>query len=367
MIIDKFKSKIDQRTVDTIIVQIERAIEKNYKYIELNPIYQRAVVWSDEKQSNFINSVIRGIVPNNLILNLDTLNSKEICLDGKQRITSLLRFKNNEIPCKFILDNDKEEFYYFDCVPKEYIKNDKYKILPINQKNKFLNETIIFVTYIDLSYDDQVDIFTRIQHGVALSEGEKLGSTILDENVNIKFNEFCDSKKLVMQKFNGKRDNHKIIITNIMIMIMDNLKVLKIATKPVRNKFLKDLKVDTLKKIFEKITPLINFAFGEKVLGNKTITKRISPKIIFATLFWLHKHTLDLNHKNLINNTENQKKLRSVIRKIHKSRNKRSPDDVKSKLLKDFKKIQTDELTDEEGEIIMEEKTNDSEEILDSQ
>lgn len=352
MIINRFESKIEHRTVDTILIQIERAINGQDKYIDLNPIYQRDIIWDDEKQSNFIDSVIKGVIPNNLILNLDTTNGKEICLDGKQRITSLIRFKNNEIPYVITLDDDKEEYYFFDAVPREYSTNPKYKILSQNQKYNFLNKTIIFITYSNLSYDDQVDIFTRIQHGVALSEGEKLGSVILNENVNNKFNEFCNAKKAIMLKFNGtgnKRDQHKIILVNIM-NIHKTCK-LQVLVKSQRNKFLKDINNETLVKVLNEISPLINFAFSNDVLGNKTISNKISSKVFYSVLFWLNKHKFDLNYKNLIKNKQNQVKLRSVIRKMHRARTKGKLDDIKNKLLNDYKKIKEDDLTDEENEI----------------
>jgi len=369
MLINKFDSKIEHRTVDTIIIQIERAINREDKYIDLNPIYQRDVVWNDEKQSNFINSVIRGIIPNNLILNLNTTDGKETCLDGKQRITSLVRFKKNEISCNIFNDddndNDNEECYFYSKIPQEHIKNPKCKILSISQRNNFLNKTLIFITYTNLSYSDQVDIFTRIQYGIALTEGEKLSSAITDENINKIFNEFCDEKKKLMSKFNSRRDNHKIIITNIM-MIHKTSKFI-ISNKTTRNKFLKDQTIDSLRKLLNEISPLINFAFSDEMLGNKSISYKISTKVFYAALFWMSKHKYDLNYKNLIKNKNNQYKIRSVIRKTNRLKIKGKHDNIKNKLLSDYKKINDDELSDEENETEqVEDDTNEEEnEVVD--
>ena len=37
------------------------------KTIELNPIYQRKIVWTDEMMAHFIDSVYKGIIPTNII------------------------------------------------------------------------------------------------------------------------------------------------------------------------------------------------------------------------------------------------------------------------------------------------------------
>ncbi len=63
--------------------------------------------WLDSK-SDFIDSVMRGIVPNNLIFNNDIDKEHEVCIDGKQRITSLIEFKQNKISVQI-----EEDIVYF--------------------------------------------------------------------------------------------------------------------------------------------------------------------------------------------------------------------------------------------------------------
>ncbi|ARF10349.1 protein of unknown function DUF262 [Hokovirus HKV1] len=347
MYVNKYESKCDTRTVDTIIIQTERALEGSEKYIDLNPIYQRDIVWSDEKQGEFINSVISGIVPNNLILNYDHDDGKEICIDGKQRITSLLRFKNNEICCKITDENDKTYNYYFNKIPSSLKNNDKYKILTQKHRNSFLNRQITFVTYQNLPYMDQVDIFNRIQNGLALTEGEKISSLIIDENINAIINNFFTEKKHLFSKFNNKRENHKIIITNIMMIY--NVNKLQTITKSQRNKYLKDLNVTTLNKILSSISPLIDFAFN--FLNNDMIPNKISTNLLYSAIFWLMKHKYDLQYKTLSKNIQNQRKYRCVIRLLSKEKTKENIDDTRKKVLDAYKKITMEEVEIEENKI----------------
>jgi len=104
---DKFNAITTYADVNTIIIQ---ASQKE-NGINLNPEYQRDIVWSNEKQSAFINSIMRNIIPNAIIFNNNESELIQICMDGKQRITSLVRFKKNEIPYH-INDCDDESIFY---------------------------------------------------------------------------------------------------------------------------------------------------------------------------------------------------------------------------------------------------------------
>jgi hypothetical protein len=67
-----------------------------------DPPYQRKSVWSDEKQSYLIDSILRNfpIPPIFLHRKIDSNTGKTSfdVIDGKQRLTAIARFINNEIP-----------------------------------------------------------------------------------------------------------------------------------------------------------------------------------------------------------------------------------------------------------------------------
>lgn len=72
---------------------------KKYNY---EPPYQRRSVWSDEKQSYFIDSILRNFPIPPIFLHRkidpDTGRTNFDVIDGKQRLTAIARFINNEIP-----------------------------------------------------------------------------------------------------------------------------------------------------------------------------------------------------------------------------------------------------------------------------
>lgn len=76
-----------------------------------NPPYQRQSVWSDEKQSFLIDSILKNfpIPPIFLHQKIDdtTGKTKYDVIDGKQRLTSIIRFIKNEIPASGETDSDE--------------------------------------------------------------------------------------------------------------------------------------------------------------------------------------------------------------------------------------------------------------------
>jgi hypothetical protein len=73
-------------------------------WIELNPPYQRGDVWGTKRRQNLIRSLMLGVPIPSIVVN-DRLEAKFFgdgpimyaVIDGKQRITSLLMFLNDEL------------------------------------------------------------------------------------------------------------------------------------------------------------------------------------------------------------------------------------------------------------------------------
>src|SRR5690606_17336805 len=129
--------------------------------IDINPTYQRDIVWNSEQQSEFINSVLLGIVPNPIIFNI-VKNKNKICIDGKQRITSIKNFVDNKISVKF----DDDIVYYSDVEPKGSRtanklseNNDNTRKMSKKEREYFMNKSLIIVEYMNLLYINQLDVF----------------------------------------------------------------------------------------------------------------------------------------------------------------------------------------------------------------
>jgi len=158
----------------------------------LNRDYQRGSVWSKEKQESYIYNLLRiGLNPSPILLNRDP-NGIRHCIDGKQRLTAIRKFSDNEMCC---VDKEKRELIFYSKVPRSHIilvsslDYDDYetRILDNNEMRALKGEKLFVVTYDNLTYDEEIDVFMKTNNGVPVSVNEKLMSFIRNEKSAIEF------------------------------------------------------------------------------------------------------------------------------------------------------------------------------------
>lgn len=120
--------------------------------IFLSPDYQRGSVWTDEDRERFLQSIFDGASLGNIILcdeaSCDDWVSYE-CIDGRQRIETMVGFYENRIPFKGVYYNDLS-------------KDDR----------QFFGNQILGVAYLrNLTYADRLDIFLSVNRaGVRVND-----------------------------------------------------------------------------------------------------------------------------------------------------------------------------------------------------
>ncbi|CCF49405.1 hypothetical protein NDA11_000733 [Ustilago hordei] len=142
--------------------------------VDLEPEYQRGVVWTVDKQSAVIESIMRHYYVPPVLLSVQNQVSTEdeltyVCIDGKQRISSICAFLDNKIPVRE--PSTSRRFWY-----KEDLIAGKTPALNAAQRRKFDNEQLTVVEFEGLSDEVERDMFSRVQMGVTLSPAEKLGA-----------------------------------------------------------------------------------------------------------------------------------------------------------------------------------------------
>ncbi|KAJ7047222.1 hypothetical protein C8F04DRAFT_1063065 [Mycena alexandri] len=141
--------------------------------IDLEPEYQREVVWPESKQIGIIDSIYRNfyIPPVIFAVNVhDDGTEMRTCIDGKQRLTSIHRFVEGLIPHK---DSHTGEKLWYRDNPDHRTRTPK-KLLSQKYRNLFDGKAVVCVEYQDLEDADEREIFQRVQLGVALTPAEKL-------------------------------------------------------------------------------------------------------------------------------------------------------------------------------------------------
>ncbi|KAH8119271.1 hypothetical protein DFH11DRAFT_1686192 [Phellopilus nigrolimitatus] len=145
-------------------------------HIDLNPPYQRAFVWPQEKQIALIESIFRNFyIPPVLFFvrpesDVDSDLPLRVCMDGKQRLSSIQAFFDGQVSYRDPLT--KKKFYY--TVPPS--QSSKKVVIPQKFKDIFANKQITCVEFRKIDPAIERDIFQRVQMGVTLTAAEKLAA-----------------------------------------------------------------------------------------------------------------------------------------------------------------------------------------------
>ncbi|KAI9721301.1 MAG: hypothetical protein M1812_002463 [Candelaria pacifica] len=177
------QSLSDSQTTSRTLESIMKLIS-DPRYLDLNPDYQRGVVWANERMSALIDSFVENYYVPPVIFNVENCKDgkghpryKRTCVDGKQRLSSIHDFMIGKIPCH---DRKRNKWYYTDQLDEEGhpIRSSKTKlILPERMKQEFRKKSIVCYEFMNLSHEQEEDLFQRVQKGVQLTPAEKFRAT----------------------------------------------------------------------------------------------------------------------------------------------------------------------------------------------
>ncbi|KAI8329092.1 hypothetical protein BD560DRAFT_416895 [Blakeslea trispora] len=156
------------------------------KELIMDAPYQRAIVWETNKMSELVDSILNNYYIPPLLFATRKIRGKQtrIVIDGKQRLTSMRRFMRNLIPYIDTSSGESVSTYYANVTDNERDDQEeesirKSKPSPIHfldeaMFDKFSSYEFVCVEYSDISEDDEYEIFSRVQLGVAITSAEKL-------------------------------------------------------------------------------------------------------------------------------------------------------------------------------------------------
>ena len=311
-----FETCLESPTVDLLM----RELANNN--IDLNPSYQRGDVWYSSMRSNFIDSVCKGIIPQNITLNKEYKNNttKYTCIDGKQRLTSLKMFMNNDFPLIIDDDNDVQHHIYYNKLPEgknttsdylDYTKNLTIKYNTLENRNEimqyFLQRKIPVAYYTNLSYADQADIFKRMQNSEPSTKGERYISNFKNQDTCKLLIDFFEKNNYM----NCDRSNHiDYLIKHIMHVAKKELKKIN---ETDNNKFIKKYQEPKkMAKLLDSCNEFLGIFYSDKIILN--------PKIKELKLIKYFKIGIGyLIFKKFDNYKEDIKKIRKLIKRVWKN------------------------------------------------
>ncbi|KAI0064940.1 hypothetical protein BV25DRAFT_209730 [Artomyces pyxidatus] len=142
--------------------------------VDLDPPYQREVVWNSAKQMAIIDSLYHNywVPPVVFAVMYDEEAGEEsrLCVDGKQRLTSIQKFFDGQIASD--RDPDTRELWWYTA--SAATKASGRAVIPDEFKRKFAQLKITCVEYQNLTPAAEREVFQRVQLGVSLTTAEKL-------------------------------------------------------------------------------------------------------------------------------------------------------------------------------------------------
>ena len=152
---------------------------KDDRYMNINPEYQREVVWTEQRMIHLIDSLFNNYYVPPLIFKVmsgvkEGTNERRkwrTCIDGKQRLTTIRKFFDGEIP---YVDKKRNRWYYRD--PSNSTTKTSKRVLSDEQKEFIDNVQIVNIEFEFLDPEQEEDMFQRVQLGVPLTTAEKLAA-----------------------------------------------------------------------------------------------------------------------------------------------------------------------------------------------
>ena len=141
-----------------------------------NPEYQRELVWTLNQKQDYVTNLFNGMAEIRPTILLYYEGKKDVyeVLDGKQRLTTLFQFIDNE----FAIIVDGEDVYFNDLVD-----TDKKFIL---NHNVYWTRIMSFKVLEPIALEDKLTLFL---------EKNYLGTRMSDEHINKVLNMLDDIKK----------------------------------------------------------------------------------------------------------------------------------------------------------------------------
>ena len=279
--------------------------------IDLNPDFQRNLVWDNSRKSALIESILLGI-PIPVFYFAESKTGKYHVVDGLQRLSTIKQFLNNEFALKKLehLKEDCNGRYY-----KEEYKDGKKKLKVLDRKHtRRLENAQLIVNVIEFASPQKVkyDIFKRLNTGGRPLNKQEVRNCIATDDVRRFLKNAASSPEFLLATGESVNDNRMDAQELVLRFIGFKLeKEGKITYTGDMNSFLDDVmdiinEFDTIKLntyLAEFLNGLkVNYHLFGEFCFRKCLTEHFSPgarkQFINKALFvsWMMEaHMLDYN------------------------------------------------------------------------
>lgn len=260
------------------IRQIKTMIEKGN--INFDIYFQRNDAWNDLQRSKLIQTILEGYPVPPVYANKVSSTKVFEMMDGKQRMTAIFRFLNDQFRLSdgIIINDDGEEID---------LSGKKYSELSEDMRNVIRDYNLTIYYYEDLTEEQQLILFDRLNGGTALTTYQKARAqcpAIKDVTELSKHAVFEDN--FTSKAINSMKNEHQVVKSYIMLNEANPCLDRNYVEKTMEQLTLEESDKEMLTKVFDRINQahtLIKTDDNDPVL-NRKIARRIMSLVHFATI-----------------------------------------------------------------------------------
>ena len=273
------------------------------------PDYQRDYVMDDRRASKLVESLIMGI-PIPTVYLCEENDGTYSVIDGQQRMTSFVRFLNNDFSLKGLEELTELNGKKFKDLDKTYQKTIK---------SSSLNSIILTKESQELKYE----IFARLNQGSLRLKPQELRNCIYRGSFNNMLEEIAESNKLLPILFleENKRKNYQEYILRF-YALRNYLEYSTSMTKTMNDYMSKhqndeEKEIENAKKLFNKTIDIVKQVFGDTAFcvydrSKKDFVRKFSGPVYDSIIIACSYFD---NHDLMVNSDE----IRSQVLEVRKN------------------------------------------------
>lgn len=162
--IDTLLIRHEQRTVHDVVRRIDQGT------FVMNPDFQRAFIWDDDKQSKLIESVLMRI-PLPVFYLAEDSAGRMIVVDGLQRLSTFARYIKNDLQLKLPNQHELHKKRFNDLSPKLQNRIEDCNL-------------VLYIVDAKVPERARLDIFERVNSGVPLTRQQMRNSLYMGQATN---------------------------------------------------------------------------------------------------------------------------------------------------------------------------------------
>lgn len=215
---------------DPIITSVITWIETDE--IDLQPEFQRGMVWGRDKQQLLIDTIFRNWqIPPVFVISDDITFKKEV-LDGQQRLRSIFNFYKNEFPVNGKHQPSDEAL--------ERLHGLYFSELPVESKRQFMNFSLRVFEITKYSEGEPFELFYRLNQSVKLTSAERRntfhGETRSQVKSLVQFMEDQGYNRELIG-FNNSRLSYHDVIARLCFVLEEKSFEVKITDKDITSRY----------------------------------------------------------------------------------------------------------------------------------